>query len=274
MIWTAWNNGDHDPKGTGYGIKVARADRDRFFKPSWETINIDLPGAPGASLAVAFVNKASYWGPQCRELICIGLGKWLLGSKVAPWPRAKPPKFVAAAVTERTFRILGEYAPTRGITDRRDSGARHLPSAASVRCPFCATLLVEHKSSRCLDMWVQYALSGRPIITASEEDTPQEKSRGNVYYKHPERGLIPVPEYSTDMNLAWSIVVDARYYPHARRDHFLSTLSTMLRGMQPKLADWPALLLHIGAPAICLAAVAALATDATPMQSAADGTAA
>jgi hypothetical protein len=261
MIWTAWNNGDHDPKGTGYGFKVARADRDRHFARDWNTVNIGLPSPPGGSLAVAMVNKPSFWDAQCREMICIGLGKWLLARGAAPWPKGKPPKFVAVSVGERVFRLLGHYEPTQGASSRRGPKASPLFPAINLRCPFCGAFLRSHKASRCLDMWVHYAMGGRPIVLATAEDSPVEQSPGNLYYKQPGRGLIPIPEYSSDMRLAWSIIVEKRQDPQSRRDHFFATLSMLLRGMQPRIPDWPALLLHIYPTVLCVAAIAALASE-------------
>ena len=40
---TAWNNGAHNQTGSGYGLKIAREDRDRYFDKSWSSIFITLP---------------------------------------------------------------------------------------------------------------------------------------------------------------------------------------------------------------------------------------
>lgn len=31
----AWNNGSHNPTGSGYGLKVVFEDRDKFYKREW-----------------------------------------------------------------------------------------------------------------------------------------------------------------------------------------------------------------------------------------------
>ena len=41
MIVTAWNNG-----GTGYGIRVAPDDRDRYFSRLWRNLRIQIADNP------------------------------------------------------------------------------------------------------------------------------------------------------------------------------------------------------------------------------------
>ena len=42
MFVTAWKNGTPSPSGAGYGVKLAAADRDRYFQRDWETIELEL----------------------------------------------------------------------------------------------------------------------------------------------------------------------------------------------------------------------------------------
>ncbi|MGA0594101.1 hypothetical protein [Enterovirga sp. CN4-39] len=37
------------------------------------------------------IDKASFWGGRCRELISAEIGRWLMGAGKAPWPMRKPP---------------------------------------------------------------------------------------------------------------------------------------------------------------------------------------
>lgn len=84
MIWTAWNNGEHHQSGAGYGMKVSIEDRDRYFKRSWNTALIELPSDKGFVTAEASVAKKSFWGPQCREMICSDIGRWLRDEGYVP----------------------------------------------------------------------------------------------------------------------------------------------------------------------------------------------
>lgn len=97
MIVTAWNNG-----GTGYGVKIAQQDRDRFFKKEWKTVVLEL----GSSEWQVEVNtdKRSFWSGTCRELINKEIGEWLVKNRLAPWPPGEPPKLVLEPLSDRHFR--------------------------------------------------------------------------------------------------------------------------------------------------------------------------
>lgn len=260
MICTAWNNGAHSPSGAGYGLKIGVSDRDSAFKRTWDEVTIELPAEEGQYRATANVQKASFWGPECRELITNELGLWLLQRELAPWPEGSPPKFVVVPVAESRFRLLGKLASPGELAAKSLGEKMRLPDAAQMICPHCGVRLDEHASSRCLDRWVHYAMGGRPITLVSEEEMAPEVSREDIYYRHPNHGLFALPEYSSDMNAAWCFVLDRRYDPPEKRDHFLSTLETILSSMRPSQGTWPQLLLHIQAVIICIAAIAAIAT--------------
>lgn len=110
MIWTAWNNGSHHPTGAGYGFKVSAADRDRVFSPDWGAVQINLLGATGRVHALVNVDKDSFWGPNCRELIHHVIGEWLIDAGYAPWPRGKPPKFKVRQTGDATFEVLKQLS--------------------------------------------------------------------------------------------------------------------------------------------------------------------
>ena len=92
MIVTAWNNGQHHTSGAGYGLKLSVADRDEHFRRDWESIFVLLEDQPHpVDINIA---KPSFWGPVCRELIHVEIGRWLIKHGLAPWPKGKPPKVV------------------------------------------------------------------------------------------------------------------------------------------------------------------------------------
>jgi hypothetical protein len=44
---TAWNSGKHHASGAGYGLKISVADRDRYFRREWGTVQLHIgPAAP------------------------------------------------------------------------------------------------------------------------------------------------------------------------------------------------------------------------------------
>ena len=111
-IVTAWNNGAHHSSGAGYGVKLTTKDRDAYLKREWGRVEIYLPGR--ANPTKVNVEKDSLWGRQCRELISHEIGKWLLATGMAPWPRGLPPKFRFVARSERAFelRTISNNGPT------------------------------------------------------------------------------------------------------------------------------------------------------------------
>ncbi|NOT45407.1 MAG: hypothetical protein HOP14_12460 [Acidobacteria bacterium] len=106
MVWTAWNNGGHLASGAGYGFKLDGADRDLHFSPDWESVQIRLPEHDGYSVAVVNVDKKSFWGARCREVISRDIGKWLNDQGHAPWPKGNPPRFEVRGRGEPVFEIV------------------------------------------------------------------------------------------------------------------------------------------------------------------------
>lgn len=97
MRATAWHNGGHPTEAAGYGIKFTEQDRDRYFRPEWKEVVLELDD----SLArVALSN--SFWR-SCSELRSAEIGRWLLASKAAPWPRGTPPGIVVHPVEGNRF---------------------------------------------------------------------------------------------------------------------------------------------------------------------------
>lgn len=101
MIVTAWNNGKYHESGAGYGFKVSVKDRDRFFRRHWDTVLLELEGKETA--IEVNINKRSFWGPRCRELISREIGRWLRENGYAPWPKGKPPKFLLEPLAGNRF---------------------------------------------------------------------------------------------------------------------------------------------------------------------------
>ena len=60
-----WNNGSPNNKtGAGYGIRLTRKDRDKFFKKPWKTVTLEL-----ADESVVDVNLSnSFWECKNRQV--------------------------------------------------------------------------------------------------------------------------------------------------------------------------------------------------------------
>jgi hypothetical protein len=107
MMWTAWNNGAYHATGAGYGFKIDAADRDRHFQTEWTTVSLELPRASEPLTVEVNIDKQSFWGTSCREVISQSIGRWLIDEGYAPWPKGSPPKFLVEPSGARRFRILG-----------------------------------------------------------------------------------------------------------------------------------------------------------------------
>lgn len=101
MIAKPWNNGKHLPAGAGYGLRIKKADRDRYFQPKWQTVSIILDGM---SDRIEITLTPSFWR-KCHELRSQAIGQWLIKNGYAPWPNGKPPKCKLEPIDEDTFKL-------------------------------------------------------------------------------------------------------------------------------------------------------------------------
>ena len=102
MIVTAWNNGSpNDETGSGYGIRIAKKDRNKHFDPEWDKVKIKL--GDNKTIIVSISN--SFWN-DCIELRNIEIGLWMLNKNDAPWPKYDPPKYRLEPVQENCFVIV------------------------------------------------------------------------------------------------------------------------------------------------------------------------
>ena len=102
---TAWNNGDWRDTGAGYGLKISAEDRDRHFERNWSAVTLRLIGGRTSRVAEANVAKASFWSPQCRELIKLEIGQWLIENGFRRWLLNAPPRFRMRHVASREFEV-------------------------------------------------------------------------------------------------------------------------------------------------------------------------
>ena len=84
--------GPHNRSGTGYGIKVDRYDRRRFFKRAWDVVTLELEGY--GAVVVVPIEKESFWSDTTPVLLSNDIGLWLIQSHLAPWPKGRPPKLM------------------------------------------------------------------------------------------------------------------------------------------------------------------------------------
>ena len=103
MRASGWHNGGPKDSAGGYGLKFTEDDRDRHFDRSWSEVLIEMDGGGLATVRIS----PSFWR-HCSELRSPEIGRWLLGTKVAPWPKGNPPSIGLQVVDANRFaaRIL------------------------------------------------------------------------------------------------------------------------------------------------------------------------
>jgi len=98
---TAWNNGDYNPSGAGYGLRLDPAERDAVFDRTWSEVIVDLPNGVGE---LRLPLSPSFWR-DCPELRSAEIGKWLIGIGHSRWPKGNPPAFALAKVRGNHFKV-------------------------------------------------------------------------------------------------------------------------------------------------------------------------
>jgi hypothetical protein len=100
MRVTAWNNGSHHSTGAGYGVRISLDDRDLYFSRGWDHVVVDL----GASGRARVSLSGSFWA-RCTELRSADIGRWLVGERLAPWPKGNPPSLSLTHLGGNAFRL-------------------------------------------------------------------------------------------------------------------------------------------------------------------------
>ena len=75
---SAWYGGQRLSSGAGYGLRISRIDRDRFFRTEWSDVTLNLQGS-AESLKVNI--STSFWR-RCSELRSKEIGHWFLAYPV------------------------------------------------------------------------------------------------------------------------------------------------------------------------------------------------
>lgn len=88
---SAWSNGDR-----GYGLRVRRADRERFFRRRWRTVDVTIPGHGVVTMNVT----PSFWTtcPEIRSAVI---------RQLAPgWRHGAPHTFGLVPIGQAAFRLV------------------------------------------------------------------------------------------------------------------------------------------------------------------------
>jgi len=96
-----WNNGSFSTSGVGYGIRISRQDRDKFFDRGWRKVVI---GLEGERELIEVRLSDSFWH-SCSELRSAKIGKWMIKNGLAPWKRGDPPKLELQPIGGNKFKL-------------------------------------------------------------------------------------------------------------------------------------------------------------------------
>jgi len=96
-----WNNGSFSMSGAGYGIRISRQDRDKFFNRGWSKVVIELEGEREL---IEVRLSDSFWR-GCSELRSAKIGRWMMKNGLAPWERGCPPKLELQQIGDNKFKL-------------------------------------------------------------------------------------------------------------------------------------------------------------------------
>jgi hypothetical protein len=100
---SGWHNGSPRHSGAGYGIRISKADRDRYFVHGWDKVELHFPSGEGVEVSLT----KSFWKPKtpCAELRSAAVGRWLIEQGTAPWPKGSPPQLTLAPHGPKCFAV-------------------------------------------------------------------------------------------------------------------------------------------------------------------------
>jgi hypothetical protein len=100
---SGWHNGSPRRSGVGYGIRISKADRDRYFVPGWDKVELEFPDGQRVQVDLT----RSFWKPgkACAELRDAEIGRWLIAQGAASWPKGSPPRLILGPLGPKRFSV-------------------------------------------------------------------------------------------------------------------------------------------------------------------------
>jgi hypothetical protein len=80
MIATGWHNGQPRNSGSGSGLRLSRADRDKYMLAACRAIVLAFPDEFQAR-----VRLCDAFSRNCFELRSAAIGRWLVANDLASW---------------------------------------------------------------------------------------------------------------------------------------------------------------------------------------------
>jgi hypothetical protein len=103
MVVTAWRNGTPNREtGSGFGVRIRKADRNEHFHRDWDEVCLLLEGED--QYRSVSVSGESFWH-DCPELRSQAIGQWFLLHGLSDWPPGYPPEFTLTRVVDNHFTL-------------------------------------------------------------------------------------------------------------------------------------------------------------------------
>ncbi|WP_061994624.1 hypothetical protein [Clostridium sp. ATCC 25772] len=102
MKVTTWNDGSYNVFGSGYGVRISKLDRDKFFDVTWESVSIHI-GQFGNSVEIPLYD--TFW-ENCLELRSIKIGKYLIDNGLNKWESNNPHKLLLLPQDSNQFILM------------------------------------------------------------------------------------------------------------------------------------------------------------------------
>ena len=97
---TAWNNGDFNQTGSGYGVRLSINNRDTIFQDHrWDTITLVIEG-----VEFEITLNDTFW-TTCPEFRDQRIGQWLIRNNFGAWNFGEPPSVWLVRIGERRFQL-------------------------------------------------------------------------------------------------------------------------------------------------------------------------
>jgi len=101
MKVSGWSNSTSNKHtGAGYGVRIQYDDRDLYFSPEWNSVEVIPDNGEAAEVSL----PETFW-TTCPELRSSAIGRLMLDPGVIPRAKGKPPQFDPEPVCDRRFRL-------------------------------------------------------------------------------------------------------------------------------------------------------------------------
>jgi hypothetical protein len=94
-----WNNGKHNKSGSGYGVKINRSDRDKYFSREWKSITLCV-GTQNLEVQLS----DTFW-TTCSEFRSKVIGEYLIENGLETWTKGKPNELKLEVIGDRFFKL-------------------------------------------------------------------------------------------------------------------------------------------------------------------------